>query len=70
MSFTLDYLRVHKQASLLTLVGHMTEKMRIIVTIIALLEMSKNKVVRLLPAEGEDDIIIKPVAEGVTVEIA
>ncbi len=70
MSYTLDYLRVHKQASLLNLVGHMTEKMRIIVTIIALLEMSKNKVIRLLPSDEGDDIMIKPVGEGAAVEIA
>lgn len=70
ISFTLDYLRVHKQASLLALVGHMTEKMLIIVTIIALLEMAKNKVVRLSPADSGDDIIIKPVGEGAAVEIA
>ncbi len=62
MSFTLDYLRLHKQASLLDLVGHMTEKTRIIVTVIALLEMTKNKVITLLPAEERDDVIIRPVA--------
>ncbi len=62
MSFTLDYLRLHKQASLLDLVGHMTEKTRIIVTVIALLEMTKNKVIALLPAEERDDVIIRPVA--------
>lgn len=58
MSFTLDYLRVNKRVTLLSLVGHMTEKIRIIVTIIALLEMAKNKVIALLPLENEDDIII------------
>lgn len=60
ISFTLDYLRVHKQTTLLRLVSHMTEKIRIIVTIIALLEMAKNKVVALAPSEGEDDIVIRP----------
>jgi len=62
MSYTLDYLRVHKQATLLELVGHMTEKTRIIVTVIALLEMTKNKVISLLPADERDDVIIRPVA--------
>lgn len=62
MSFTLDYLRVHKQGTLLGLVRHMTEKVRIIVTIIALLEMTKNKIISLQPAEGEDDVIIRPAA--------
>lgn len=61
MSYTLDFLRVHKEATLLKLVGHMTEKTRIIVTVIALLEMTKNKVISLLPAEGADDVIIRPV---------
>jgi segregation and condensation protein A len=61
MSYTLDYLRVHKQATLLELVGHMTEKTRIIVTVIALLEMTKNKVISLLPADERDDVIIRPV---------
>jgi segregation and condensation protein A len=60
MSFTLDYLRVHKKATLLQLVSHMTEKMRIIVTIIALLEMTKNKIVSIAPVEGEDDVLIMP----------
>ena len=60
MSFTLDYLRVHKQTTLLQLVAHMTEKVRIIVTIIALLEMTKNKIVSLAPVEGGEDILILP----------
>jgi chromatin segregation and condensation protein Rec8/ScpA/Scc1 (kleisin family) len=56
-----DYLRVHGQTSLLTLVRHMTEKIRIIVTLIALLELAKNKVISLLPVEGSDDILIRAV---------
>jgi chromatin segregation and condensation protein Rec8/ScpA/Scc1 (kleisin family) len=36
----------------------MSEKIRIIVTIIALLEMVKNKLVGIRPTEHEDDIII------------
>jgi segregation and condensation protein A len=59
MSFTLDYLRVHKETTLLRLVSHMTEKVRIIVTIIALLEMTKNKVISLSPVEGSDDVLIR-----------
>jgi segregation and condensation protein A len=61
MSYTLDYLRLHKQASLLDLVRHMTEKTRIIVTVMALLEMTKNKVISLRPADEQDDVIICPV---------
>jgi segregation and condensation protein A len=59
MSFTLDYLRMNKEATLLQLVGHMTEKMRIIVTVIAILEMAKNKAVSISPMEGVEDILIK-----------
>ena len=60
ISFTLDYLRVHGHTTLLNLVSHMTEKIRIIVTVIALLEMAKNKVVSLQSVEGVDDIEIRP----------
>lgn len=59
MSFTLDYLRVNGETTLLKLVSHMTEKIRIIVTVIALLEMAKNKVVSLRSVEGIDDIVIR-----------
>ena len=60
MSFTMDYLRVHGETTLLSLVSHMTEKIRIVVTIIALLEMTKNKLISLSPAKGRDDIAIRP----------
>lgn len=58
MSFTLDYLRVYGKTTLLDLVSHMTEKVRIIVTIIAILELTKNKVIVLQPIRGRDDILI------------
>ncbi len=64
MSFTLDYLRVHGHTTLLKLVSHMTEKIRIIVTVIALLEMAKNKVVSLRSVDGVDDIVIRPFSAG------
>jgi segregation and condensation protein A len=60
MSFTLDYLRVNGHTTLLKLVSHMTEMIRIIVTVIALLEMAKNRVVSLQSVEGLDDIVIRP----------
>ncbi|MEK7249619.1 MAG: segregation/condensation protein A [Bacteroidota bacterium] len=59
MSYTLDYLRVNNEATLLRLVGHMTEKIRIIVTVIALLEMAKNKAITLISMEGDEDILIR-----------
>lgn len=66
MSFTLDYLRVHRETTLLKLVAHMTEKIRIIVTVMALLEMTKNKVISLSAEEGMDDIIIRPARQEVS----
>ena len=60
MSFVMDFLRLHGQTTLRRLVGHMTEKLRIIVTVIALLELTKNKVLSLSPVEGETDIAIRP----------
>jgi len=59
MSFVLDFLRVHGATTLLALVAHMTEKVRIIVTIIALLELTKNKVIALNTASGADDVAIE-----------
>jgi segregation and condensation protein A len=60
MSFVLDYLRVHGPTTLLQLVAHMVEKMRIIVTVMALLELTKNKVIGLAAVEGREDIAIRP----------
>jgi segregation and condensation protein A len=60
MSFTIDFLRVHGSTTLIQLVSHMTEKIRIIVTVIALLEMAKSKIVSLKTVEGAEDIAIHP----------
>jgi segregation and condensation protein A len=59
MSFVMDFLRVHGPTTLLRLVAHMTEKMRIIVTVIALLELAKNRLISLSPVETGDDIGIR-----------
>ena len=59
MSFILDFLRVRGATTLLTLVSHMTEKVRIIVTVIALLELTKNKVIALGAAAAGDDVAIR-----------
>jgi segregation and condensation protein A len=59
MSFVMDFLRVNGPSTLLALVYHMTEKVRIIVTIIAILELTKNKVIALETAAGVDDISIR-----------
>jgi segregation and condensation protein A len=63
-SFTLDYLRVHRETTLLRLVAHMTEKIRVIVTVMAILEMTKNRVISLQAVEGEDDIVIRAAQDG------
>ncbi len=61
MSFVLDFLRVHGSTTLLQLVTHMVEKIRVIVTVIAILELTRNNVVSLDAIEGRDDIAIRPV---------
>ena len=59
MNFTLDFLRVNGDTSVLRLVAHMTEKIRIIVTIIALLELTKNNIIILGVLGTGDDISIR-----------
>ena len=59
MSFVLDFLRVRGATTLLALVAHMTEKVRIIVTVIALLELTKNKVIALAASAAGDDVTIR-----------
>ena len=58
MSYIADVMRVRGETSFFELVAHMAEKIRIIVTIIAMLEMVKNKIIGLRPADYEDDFII------------
>ncbi len=70
MSFVLDFLRVHGATTLLQLVAHMTEKVRIIVTIIALLELTKNKAITLSPVESKDDILIRSITPVVPLKSA
>jgi segregation and condensation protein A len=56
MSYVLDFLRVNGSPTLLGLVRHMTEKLWIVVTVIAILELTKNKIIRLSAVTGQDDI--------------
>jgi segregation and condensation protein A len=67
MSFVIDFLRVHGPTTLLRMVAHMTEKIRVIVTIIALLELTKNKVIALSAVDGKDDIGIRQVTPVVPI---
>jgi segregation and condensation protein A len=58
MSYIADVIRMKEETTFFELVSHMAEKIRIIVTIIAMLEMVKNKIIGIRPAEHEDDFII------------
>jgi segregation and condensation protein A len=58
MSYIADVFRSREETTFFELVSHMTEKIRIIVTIIAMLEMVKNKIIGIRPADYEDDFII------------
>jgi len=60
ISFTLDFLRVNGQTTLLGLVRHMNEKIRIIVTLIAILELAKNRSISLRPVDDGNDFMIMP----------
>jgi segregation and condensation protein A len=67
MSYIADVLRVREKVTFFELVAHMAEKIRIIVTIIAILEMMKNRLISVGMADHEDDVIIyklRPVAVG------
>ena len=59
MSFVLDFLSINGPTTVLALVYHMTDKIRVIVTIIALLELTKNKMISLAAADGGNDIAIR-----------
>ncbi len=58
MSYIADVFRTKEEVTFFELVSHMSEKIRIIVTIIAILEMVKNKVIGIRPTDHDDDIII------------
>jgi segregation and condensation protein A len=58
MSYIADVFRMREEITFFELVSHMSEKIRIIVTIIAMLEMVKNKIIAIRPAEHDDDFIV------------
>ena len=60
ISFVMDYLRIHGSTTVLRLVAHMTDKIRIVVTFIALLELTKNKAVRLMQGSSAEDVEVVP----------
>ncbi len=63
INYLLDFFRTRKEGSFLELVSHMTEKLRIIVTVIALLELIKNRVLGVRAMESQDDILVYKVAQ-------
>jgi len=64
ISYLLDFFRTRKEGTLLELISHMTEKIRIIVTFIALLELMKNQVLGIKPIEGKDDVLVYKIAHA------
>lgn len=60
ISFVMDYLRIHGSTTVLRLVAHMTDKIRIVVTFIALLELTKNKAIRLMQGSSPEDVEVQP----------
>jgi segregation and condensation protein A len=67
MSYIADVFRLRNEVSFFELVSHMTEKIRIIVTIIAMLEMVKNRIIGIRPADYDDDCIIYKVTSGAAI---
>lgn len=61
MSYIADVFRFRDEVTFFELVSHMMEKIRIIVTIVAMLEMVKNKLIALRPAQTDDDFILTKV---------
>lgn len=59
MSYIVDFFRVRDQGTFLELVSYMSEKIRIIVTVISMLELMKAQIIGIKPMdESEDDFII------------
>jgi segregation and condensation protein A len=64
MSFVMDYLRIHGPTTVLRLVAHMTDKIRVVVTFIALLELTKNRAIRLLRSTSAEDVEVLPAEQA------
>lgn len=58
MGYIADVFRLRDSVTFFELVSGMPEKLRIVVTIIAMLEMVKNRIIALRPAGHEDDFIV------------
>jgi segregation and condensation protein A len=62
MGYVVDFIKVNGPSTFLSIVRHITEKIRIIVTVIAMLELTKNRVIRLEIVDGSQDIHIRMAA--------
>jgi segregation and condensation protein A len=59
ISYIIDFFRVREEGTFFELISHMTEKIRIIVTLIAMLELMKAQVIAIKPSiDSEDDFIV------------
>jgi segregation and condensation protein A len=58
MSYIADLFRARDEVSFLELIEHMVEKIRIIVTVVAMLEMMKSRLIGIRAADFEDDFIV------------
>lgn len=59
ISYIIDFFRVRDEGTFLELISHMTEKIRIIVTLVAMLELMKAQILGIRPVEdSEDDFIV------------
>jgi segregation and condensation protein A len=58
MSYIADFFRTRDEVTFIDLVAHMTEKIRIVVTIVAMLEMMKAKIIGVKPIESEDNFMV------------
>lgn len=65
IGYIADVFRTKDVITFFELVSHMQEKIRIVVTIIAMLEMVKNRIIALRPADHEDDFVIYRLAPEV-----
>jgi segregation and condensation protein A len=58
MSYIADFFRTRDEVTFIDLVAHMTEKIRIVVTIVAMLEMMKARIIGVKPIESEDNFMV------------
>lgn len=62
ISYLIDFFRMRKEGTFLELISHMTEKIRIVVTVIALLELMKNQVLGVRQIDGKEDVMVYKIA--------